>query len=131
MIVDDEVAIRELAKTVLQDAGYDIVEASDGQEAVDFFTQDHDERPNIDLVIMDMVMPRKDGVEAYHEIRKIDPLVPVIFSSGYIDTEQTRKAQSLGLQIALPKPYRIDQLLDTTESHLRKEEKHAAASATG
>jgi DNA-binding NtrC family response regulator len=71
-----------------------------------------------------MVMPRKDGVEAYHEIRKIDPLVPIIFSSGYIDTEQTRKATTLGLKIHLPKPYRIEQLLDITETHLRKEAAH-------
>lgn len=122
MVVDDEVAIRELTKTVLQDAGYEVIEIHDGQEAVDFFAQD--DRPDVDLIIMDMVMPRKDGVEAYHEIRKLDPLVPIIFSSGYIDTEQTRKATSLGLKIHLPKPYRIEQLLDITETHLRKEAGH-------
>lgn len=127
MVVDDEVAIRELSKTVLQDAGYEVIEVHDGQEAVDFFTQD--DRPEVDLIIMDMVMPRKDGVEAYHEIRKLDPLVPIIFSSGYIDTEQTRKATSLGLKIHLPKPYRIEQLLDITETHLRKEANHQAAAA--
>jgi len=119
MVVDDEVAIRELSKTVLQDAGYEVIEVHDGQEAVDFFAQD--DRPEVDLIIMDMVMPRKDGVEAYHEIRKLDPLVPIIFSSGYIDTEQTRKATSLGLKIHLPKPYRIEQLLDITETHMRKD----------
>ena len=125
MVVDDEVAIRELTKTVLQDAGYEVIEIHDGQEAVDFFAED--DRPEVDLIIMDMVMPRKDGVEAYHEIRKIDPLVPIIFSSGYIDTEQTRKATSLGLKIHLPKPYRIEQLLDITETHLRKEAGHREA----
>jgi PAS domain S-box-containing protein len=127
MVVDDEVAIRELAKTVLQDTGYEVVEMNDGQDAVEFFT--HDDRPPIDLIIMDMVMPRKDGVEAYHEIRKIDPYVPIVFSSGYIDTEQTRKAHTLGLSIALPKPYRIEQLLDITETHLKKESKRQELAA--
>ena len=84
LFVDDESEIRALAQAVLHDAGFSIIEARDGQEAIEKFRDHH---TNLRLVILDLMMPNKTGLEAYLEIIDIDPSVPVIFSSGFNESE--------------------------------------------
>lgn len=80
LLAEDDEAIRELEMHVLSDFGYTVLAAADGQEAVDLFRQHRDE---IDLVLLDVIMPRKRGSEAYSEIRAMSPQTKVIFISGY------------------------------------------------
>jgi PAS domain S-box-containing protein len=80
LLVEDEPLVRSLAVRVLKRAGYDVITAEDGQEACETFAKDPDV---IDIVVMDMIMPRMGGREAYHRINVIKPGVPVLFCSGY------------------------------------------------
>jgi two-component system, cell cycle sensor histidine kinase and response regulator CckA len=84
LVAEDNNEVRILIKDFLGEYGYNIIEAVDGGDAVDKFIQhkgvNHD---GIDLIIMDSVMPRKNGREAYDEIRQLNPKIKVLFTSGY------------------------------------------------
>ena len=80
LIAEDDREVRKLTRAVLEDFGYTVIEAEDGEEAVTRF-REHQDR--IRLLLFDVVMPRMNGKEAYDEIRKIRPAIRVIFTSGY------------------------------------------------
>jgi PAS domain S-box-containing protein len=82
LLAEDDRDVRKLTKDVLEKFGYTVVEAQDGEEAVRAFI-DNEER--IRLLVFDIVMPRKNGAEAYEEIKKISPDIAVLFTSGYTD----------------------------------------------
>lgn len=79
LIAEDDEEVRHIMRDVLHEYGYKTIEAIDGEDAIDIFKQHHD----IDLIIADSVMPRKNGREVYEEIHGIDPHIKVIFTSGY------------------------------------------------
>jgi two-component system, cell cycle sensor histidine kinase and response regulator CckA len=79
MVAEDNDAVRDLMKAVLTEYGYSVIEAVDGEDAIDQFTRAN----GIDLIILDTVMPKKNGLEVYEEILKIKPDSKVIFTSGY------------------------------------------------
>ena len=80
LLVEDNTQVRDLARLILVGAGYQVIEASDGVEALDVFRQQAD---NISLVIMDVVMPRMGGKEVMDRLREIRPDIRILFSSGY------------------------------------------------
>gem|GEM_PF-1182112 len=80
LVVEDDEMLRELSKTVLTENGYKVILARDGQEAVEKFI---DHRDAIQLAIIDMIMPKKNGKEAYSEMIKIRSDIKVLFASGY------------------------------------------------
>jgi CheY-like chemotaxis protein len=79
LIAEDNDEVRDLIKTVLTEYGYSIIEAIDGKDAIDQFTGTE----GIDLIILDTVMPKKNGREVYNEIIRIKPGTKVLFTSGY------------------------------------------------
>ncbi len=115
LFVDDEQPLRALGRAVLEGGGHTILEAADGQEGVDTFTQ-HQEQ--IGLVVLDLTMPRKSGWEALEEVRRIKPDLPVIVSSGYSIEGGAQAAIERGATAFLPKPYRAQQLLSTVQEVL-------------
>ena len=80
LIADDEEAIREITTSLLGRIGFRVITAADGLETVDLYT-DHSEE--ISVLLMDINMPRLNGLEAALRIRHINPKVPVLFMSGY------------------------------------------------
>ncbi|MGA2109158.1 MAG: PAS domain S-box protein, partial [Syntrophorhabdales bacterium] len=80
LVVEDDEGVRKLTTEILRAHGYTTMEAADGEDVVKVFMENHDK---IDLMILDVVMPKKNGKEAYEEIRKTHPNVKVIFTSGY------------------------------------------------
>jgi PAS domain S-box-containing protein len=80
LIAEDNTEVRQLTKEVLEESGYTVLEARDGWDAIEKFAQNKD---RINLVILDVVMPKKNGSEAYNEIRKIREDVKALFTSGY------------------------------------------------
>jgi two-component system, cell cycle sensor histidine kinase and response regulator CckA len=80
LLAEDEDAIREFIKKLLEEYGYKVITAVDGQEAIDEFKAHKDE---IQLVLLDVIMPNRNGREAYEEIKKIRPDIKVLFMSGY------------------------------------------------
>jgi len=84
LVVDDEALIREVASAMLQDIGFDIIEAADGKEAVALYRQ---HQPDIRAVLLDMTMPQMDGKTCFAELKKINPDVRVLISSGYSEQD--------------------------------------------
>jgi len=80
LVAEDDATIRELAGNVLAKFGYDVILARDGEDAVEKFKAGFEK---IAVIVMDMIMPRKSGKEAYEEIRKIRSDVKILFMSGY------------------------------------------------
>jgi CheY-like chemotaxis protein len=110
LLADDEDSVRALAVGVLRDRGYAVLEAVNGEEAVEMFERFQED---IDLVILDLTMPRKSGWEAFDDIRKLQPSTRVILSSGYSATGGRTTAVSRGASAFLPKPYKAQTLLAT------------------
>ncbi|MDP2807001.1 MAG: response regulator, partial [bacterium] len=108
MIVDDEDMIRTIAAQILKTAGYHVHACADGQEAVELYSRQHQ---NIDLVIMDMVMPRLDGREAFAKMREINPKVRVLLSSGFSEEGDAQAILQDGALGFIQKPYRSAELL--------------------
>jgi two-component system cell cycle sensor histidine kinase/response regulator CckA len=82
LVAEDNSEVRQYIKFVLEDFGYKVLEASDGDEAVKIFRENKDE---IKLLLFDLLMPNKTGKEAYEAIKKIKPGIKVLFLSGYQD----------------------------------------------
>jgi CheY-like chemotaxis protein len=80
LLAEDDQPVRNLIKTVLEEYGYTVIVAVDGEDAVNKYKENHD---RIGLLLFDLIMPKKTGKEAYDEIRKIRPNVKIIYSSGY------------------------------------------------
>jgi two-component system NtrC family sensor kinase len=80
LLAEDEPAVRKLVEIVLTEFGYTVIPAEDGQDAVEKFKAN---RERVSLLLMDLIMPGKNGREAYEEIRRMAPDVRVLFSSGY------------------------------------------------
>jgi CheY-like chemotaxis protein len=106
LLVDDEQVIRRLGTSILRRLGYQVITASDGEEAVRVYRERRDE---IALVIMDRVMPKIDGIEAYGLLREINPGVKVIISSGYA-ADEARNLTESGVLGFLDKPYRMAEI---------------------
>lgn len=115
LIAEDDSAVRDLASAVLKRAGYTVLEARDGLEAVDIFGQAPDD---IALLLLDVVMPRLGGRAAFESIRRIKPDVATVFLSGYDEsTLHTDFVLDDGLQL-LQKPYTPNALLETVRKAL-------------
>lgn len=107
LFVDDEEAVRRLGERALRNAGFVVLVAADGQEAVECFRKEHE---RIDLVVIDMTMPRLSGTAAAEAMHSISPSVRIVLSTGFACDD----ASSLvGITATLQKPYRIHTLLET------------------
>ena len=107
LLVDDEEIIRVTGKHLLQEIGYSVILASNGLGAVEVFQESHDE---IDLVLMDMVMPVMDGREAIEKLREIDQNCKIIIASGFPNGQQGKQLEDSGIKGFIQKPYRVAEL---------------------
>ena len=107
LLVDDEESVRNLGNRMLERLGFKVLIAMDGQQAVEAFRELHNE---IVLVILDLTMPYMDGEETFRELRRIDPKVRVIMSSGYTESEIIPRFAGKRLSGFLQKPYTLDTL---------------------
>jgi CheY-like chemotaxis protein len=108
LVAEDDTMVRRWVRGVLAGAGYRVLEAADGREALDLFRRYARE---IDLALLDVVMPRLNGREVHREIRNTRPHVPVIFTSGY--SYDILKSHQLAERefVVLQKPYDPGQIL--------------------
>ncbi len=107
LLVDDNADVRHTAKTVLTKLGYRVIEAIDGLNAVDVFTDHQDE---IALVITDVVMPKLGGVQTAERLRSMCPDTKVIFITGYDAGELLKGDTASALTAVVTKPYRVNHL---------------------
>ncbi|MBI4690615.1 MAG: response regulator [Nitrospirae bacterium] len=80
LLAEDDIDVREFTKAVLEEFGYTVIKAVNGEDAIIKFKENKDK---IHLLLLDIIMPKKNGREVYEEIRKIRPDVKVLFASGY------------------------------------------------
>jgi PAS domain S-box-containing protein len=117
LLVDDEETILNLGRRMLQRAGFDVVVACDGREAVEKFAAEKDA---IDLVILDLTMPDLDGEACFRELRQLKPAVRVILSSGYNEQDVVNRFAGKGLAGFVQKPYTTEELLSKIREALGK-----------
>ena len=108
LLVDDEETVRSIGSEMLKALGFTPITANDGVEAVGIFQG----RSDIAFVILDLTMPRMGGEECFRELRRLDPKVKVIMSSGYNEQEVTAKFAGRELSGFMQKPYKLSELRD-------------------
>ena len=114
LLVDDEELNRTLGAEIIESIGYSVSLAGSGQESIDIFNEKHSE---IDIVIVDMIMPGINGSDVFHRMKEIDKNCKVIIVSGYTYNEKIESLQKQGLAGFINKPYilsELSQLLNDT-----------------
>lgn len=119
LIVDDQEMVRTLVADLLTDLDYEVITACDGHDALDLYgrmmeeaqARDRPEHP-VDLVILDMILPKIDGMETFDRLRELNPDVRVILSSGYDVDDRVNELLGRGALGFIQKPYHIEALLN-------------------
>ncbi len=109
LIIDDDDIIRRMLRLMLTKAGYDVLDAGDGKEGIELFREN-----NVDLVITDLIMPEKEGIEMIMELKTDFPDVKIIAMSGGAQMGPEgylQLADALGAQQTLKKPIAREELL--------------------
>ncbi len=104
LVVDDQLYIRELLKDILSSKGYRVLLADDGLSGLEMYKLHQDE---IDLVILDIIMPKLNGDEVYTRLKEIDPNIKVIVTSGFVQPDVIQKLKKLGINGYIKKPFEI------------------------
>jgi len=115
LLVEDEEAVRELARDVLRGAGYRVFEAADAAEAMRLWSLYTDE---IQLLLTDMVMPRMTGREIAETLAPVRPDLRVVYMSGYTDDPMVREGETAVPGVFLKKPFSVDGLLQAARTAL-------------
>ena len=118
LIADDEKEILDTTGAALRAAGYEIVSAKNGAEALEHFVEDP---KHYSAVVLDLAMPVMDGAQTLKRMKSIDPDVYVILSTGYTHEYEEQDLDSLGFSHILRKPYPIKQLLQVLKRKPDKE----------
>ena len=107
LLVEDEDLVLQVGQALLERLGYRVIVAKDGKQAVDTTVKKKDA---IDLVILDLIMPKMGGDKAFDLIREIQPAMPVILSSGYSINDQATAIMQRGCNEFIQKPFTISEL---------------------
>ena len=114
LVADDEKEIRELLRLYLENAGYKVIEAEDGQQALDLLHKEH-----IDLCLLDIMMPKKDGYHVLQELRKDSNIPVVIISAKDTDSEKIL-GLNLGADDYMVKPFNPLEAVARVNSNIRR-----------
>ncbi len=128
LVIDDEVQIREVLRTVLERIGYEVTEAADGVEGLQMYA-----KGGIDLVVTDIIMPEKGGIDTIMDIRRDYPDVKIIAISGggmCGDVSYLDMALGVGADRAIGKPFVLDDFLESVEELLAEKEAVSAPDST-
>lgn len=115
MVVDDEIRIRKIVRDFLVRDGYDVVEAQDGEEALDLFYQDHE----ISLIILDVMLPKLNGFDVAREIRETSKL-PIIILTAKSDEQDELQGFDIGVDEYVSKPFSPKTLVARVQAILRR-----------
>lgn len=117
MVVDDEEMIRATAEIFLSEMGYEVISADNGLKALDIFKT---RKGDIDLVIMDMIMPEMSGYECFMAMKEIKPGITAIFTTGFAKDGDFEKLKTDGVYSVILKPYRYTELSGVVAEVLKK-----------
>jgi CheY-like chemotaxis protein len=123
LLMDDEQIILDMTREVLKFLEYEVMFAKDGREAIELYKKEQASGEPFDIVILDLFIPRGlGGKETIEELRKIDPQVKSVISTGYMDDPVVRDFSSYGFSERLVKPYRIPELKNLLEKLMKKQQ---------
>ena len=115
LVVDDEKTVRDFLQRALATAGYTVITASDGQEALEKMSQF-----NISLVLLDIMMPGLDGFEVLDHMRQYEENIPVIMLTGIQEAPAKIDSLTLGADDYITKPFSVEELLARIQVKLRR-----------
>jgi len=118
LLADDDVAVQQVTTTLLESSGYKVLVADNGEKALSLFKEN---REVIQLLIIDVIMPRMNGKALYDEISKLDPNIPAIFMSGYSGEIVDEKIIPPGNVTFLSKPIKANRFLITIRDMLDRD----------
>jgi CheY-like chemotaxis protein len=121
LIIDDEEVIRDVVKEGLGDLGYTVFTAKNGLEGIAIYSG---QKGNIDLVILDLILPKMSGTITYEKLKALDPQVTVLLSSGYSQKGQAQELLDRGVQGFIQKPFRLIDLAKAIRMLLAREKAH-------
>ncbi len=124
LVVDDESRMRKLVKDFLNRAGYQVLEAGDGEEAVDVFFS----TKGIDLLVLDVMMPRMDGWEVVREIRKVSE-VPIIMLTAKDQENDELQGFDLGVDEYILEAFQSEDFSGKDRSHFKEDQTAGRRSA--
>jgi CheY-like chemotaxis protein len=116
LVVDDEYNIRSMMKEIMEMSGFKVLTAGNGRDGIDIYQRYKNE---IDLIIMDMVMPVMDGRAAFNEIRKINPDQKIFIISGYTQREDLEDILENGAVGFLRKPFQVKEIVEKVQEILK------------
>ena len=116
LIADDEPRMRKLVKDFLVKEGHQVLEAADGEEAVDRIFGSN----SIDLLILDVMMPKRSGLDVLRALRREGCTVPILLLTAKSEIEDRIEGLDAGADDYLPKPFAMDELLARVRAMLRR-----------
>ncbi len=116
LLIDDEPDIIKIGQKVLQESGYTVITARNGEEGIARYLQNQ-----VDLVLLDVSMPGIGGIKCLHHIMSLSPEAKVIIISGYLSNGRISEAMTLGAKAFLTKPYSFEELQTTVRNVLEKD----------
>ncbi len=117
MVVDDEAEVRDIIKLQLEQNGLNVLEAVDGQNAIDIL-KSGDNMVNVGVILCDIRMPKVNGVECIHFLREQAPGSPIVVITGYPDPELATDLLEKGVKEYLVKPVEKEKLLAVVEKQI-------------
>ena len=126
LVIDDEPSVRTVVRMTLEKAGYDVLEAEDGEQAIEAINTGEN-RLVVDAVICDIRMPKINGIEAIDYFQREYPHVPLVILTGYPETEMAVSLLRKGVADYLVKPVDAERLRDAVEKAM--ERRHVAWAA--
>ena len=111
LFVDDEEMVLEVGSLMLRKLGYKAISVNNGDKAIEILKEN-----KVAFVILDMLMPGMNGFEIYHKLKKIQPKVKIILTSGYIWDQTKERSASIGFDSFIQKPFSMKQLSEKIEN---------------
>jgi two-component system, cell cycle sensor histidine kinase and response regulator CckA len=111
LFVDDEEMVLEVGSLMLRKLGLKVISVNNGDKAIEILKKN-----KVAFVILDMLMPDMNGFEIYHKLKKIQPKVKIILTSGYIGDQTKERSASIGFDSFIQKPFSMKQLSEKIEN---------------
>jgi len=121
LLIDDEVDVREVLKLHLSEENYQIIEAENGEEAIELLNSG-DNMINVGVILCDIRMPKVNGIECIQYLRKEAPGIPIVVVTGFNDPELMQGLLKIGVKDYLVKPVKKDMLISVVNKQVTEKE---------
>ena len=126
LVVDDEDIVLESCQAVFELEGFEVVLVSSADKALEAMKKE-----NFALLLIDVKMPKKDGMYLMRKVKGQWPDIPIIAMSGYYTTQTIREAMKMGAATFIAKPFEPDELVEIVRQVIEKEERHGKKESPG